>query len=408
MSKRTINCDVLTAAKERTALAFDNFEKICVSFSGGKDSTVMLHLVMEEAIKRNRKVGVLFIDFEAQYELTIENLEECYGMYQDLIEPYWVALPIHLRNAVSVYEPFWICWDPAAKKSWVRKPPKFAITDSDTLPFFRDGMEFEEFVPEFAEWYSDTVDTAFFVGIRADESYNRFMTIASRYKSTFRKKQYTTGVCETSNSYNFYPIYDWKTKDLWAYQGKNRHLPYNKIYDRMHQAGLSLAQMRLCQPYGDDQRRGLWLFHLVEPHTWPKIIARVNGANTGSLYAREHGNITGYRAISKPDHLTWKQFAYILVHSMPPKSREHYANKIGIHIKWWRDRGYADGIPEEGDYNLEIAKKIPSWRRVCKSVLRNDFWCKGLGFQQQKSRAYQQYLDLMKRRREQDQWKLGL
>ena len=27
------------------------------------------------------------------------------------IKPYWVCLPIHLRNAVSQFQPHWLCWD---------------------------------------------------------------------------------------------------------------------------------------------------------------------------------------------------------------------------------------------------------------------------------------------------------
>jgi predicted phosphoadenosine phosphosulfate sulfurtransferase len=400
MSKVDIGVDVLTAAKQRICLAFDNFEKICISYSGGKDSNVMMHLVMEEAIKRNKKVAVLFIDFEAQYKYTVTAIEKSFKIYKKNIEPYWVCLPIHLRNAVSVYEPFWKCWDADAKLSWVRKPPKIAITDEEFFPFFKNGMEFEEFVPEFAEWYSDGIGTAFFVGIRSDESYNRYLTIASSHKTMFDYHRYTTKVCENSDSYNFYPLYDWKTEDVWKFFGKNKHFHHNEVYDKMHLAGLSISQQRLCQPYGDDQRKGLWLFHLIEPETWGKIIARVNGANGGSLYAKEHGNINGYRKISKPDNITWKEFAYRLILSMPQRTKEHYSNKIGIFVKWWIDRGYPEGIPDAADYNLEIAKKVPSWRRVCKSILRNDYWCKGLGFTQQKSEAYEKYLKLMKQKKE--------
>ncbi len=395
------------AAEQRICLAFDDFGKVCVSYSGGKDSTVMLHMVMKEAIKRNRKVAVLFIDFEAQYKYTMDCIDESYKTYKKYIEPYWICLPIHLRNAVSVYEPFWKCWDQEAKESWVRKQPKIAITDVNFFPFFRDGMEFEEFVPEFAEWYSDGVPTAFFVGIRSDESYNRYLTIATSHKTTLDCHRYTTKVCDNSDSYNFYPLYDWKVQDVWRYFGRNKELNYNKVYDKMHLAGLSLAQQRLCQPYGDDQRKGLWLFHIIEPETWGKIIARVNGANGGSLYAKEHGNINGYRKISKPPDITWKQFAYILTMSMPKKTMEHYSNKIGIFVKWWIDRGYPEGVPDEADYNLEIAKKVPSWRRVCKSLLRNDYWCKGLGFCQHKSDAYNKYLELMKRRKHAAKLKSG-
>ena len=98
----------------------------------------MLHLVMIEAIKRNRKVGVMIIDLEGQYELTIQHMYKCIEMYKDHIELYWVCLPIHLRNAVSAYEPFWVCWDKAQKKNWIREVSKFGITDEKFFPFFED------------------------------------------------------------------------------------------------------------------------------------------------------------------------------------------------------------------------------------------------------------------------------
>ena len=162
--------------------------------------------------------------------------------------------------------------------------------------------------------------------------------------------------------------------------------------------------MRICQPYGDDQRRGLWLFHLIEPETWGKVVARVNGANSGSLYVNESGNINGYRKISKPEGHTWQSFANLLLNSMPPKTKLHYQNKVSVFVNWWMSRGYYSGIPDEADLKLESDKKVPSWRRVCKSILRNDYWCKGLSFSQHKSDAYERYLKIMRKRRE--QWKI--
>lgn len=398
MPKFGTGVDVLTLAKERVKVAFNNFEKICVSFSGGKDSCVMMHLVLEEAMKRNRKVGVLFIDMEAQYDLTVRFTEDVYERYKDNIIPYWVCLPINLRNAVSVYEPFWTPWDEDCKEAWVRQPPKIAITDHDYFPFFGKGMEFEEFVPLFAEWFSDGDPSAFFVGIRSDESYSRYRTIASKDKKKFQNFNYTTGVTANRTSFNFYPLYDWKTEDIWTYLGSNNHLEKNDIYERMNMAGVPISQQRLCQPYGDDQRRGLWLFHLLEPATWPKIVARVNGANSGSLYAKEYGNINGYRSIAKPPQLTWREFAERMVSTMPAKTRDQYVEKISVFVNWWLERGYEDGVPEEAQYELEIAKKVPSWRRICKTILRNDYFCKGLGFTQPKSEAYGSYLKMKKER----------
>lgn len=375
---------------------FDRFERIYLSFSAGKDSTVMLHMVMQEAKKRNKKIGLLMIDLEAQYQLTIEHALDTFNEYKDIIDPYWVSLPIHLRNAVSVYEPHWVCWERDKKDLWVRSPPEIAITDEKFFPFFRHGMEFEEFVPEFGEWYSQGKSCACFVGIRSDESLNRYRTIASKKKETFDGLQWTSKV--TKNCFNVYPIYDWKTDDLWVWHSRNPKASYNKLYDRMYHAGLTINQMRICQPYGDDQRRGLWLFHLIEPQTWSKIVYRVNGANGGALYVKEWGNINGYRTVNKPPNHTWESFAKMLVESMPPKTKEHYQAKIFVFQEWWKKKGYPDGIPDEADYALEVKKLAPSWRRVVKSLLRNDYWCKGLSFTQHKSDAYKNYLAMVKRK----------
>lgn len=398
MLKDPIGIDVLSAARERIAWTFDKFERVYLSFSAGKDSTVMLHLVADEARKRNRTFGLLLVDLEGQYKLTIDHALACVEMYRDCTELFWVCLPIHLRNAVSVYEPFWMCWDPDAKEGWIRQPPECAITDEAALPFFRRGMEFEEFVPEFGNWYAQGKSCACFVGIRTDESLNRFRTLVQSKKETREGKRWTSRVI--ADVFNSYPIYDWRSSDLWVYHAKHRDKPYNKLYDRMHQAGVPMGHMRICQPYGDDQRRGLWLFHLVEPETWAKVVARVNGANGGALYMQEWGNINGYRGVTKPAGHTWRTFAELLINSMPPKTRTHYKNKVLLFEKWWTERGYPDGIPDEAAYEMEAARRAPSWRRVCKSLLRNDYWCKGLGFSQHKSEGYKKYLDLMKRRRE--------
>lgn len=396
MAKVPLGINVYDAARKRITYVFDCFPRIYVSFSGGKDSAVMLHMVMDEAIKRGRKVGVLFVDLEGQYKLTIEYIQAMYDLYRDHIEPYWVALPIVLRNAVSQYEPRWICWEPGKEDVWIRRPPEMAITDQNFFPFYRYAMEFEEFVPEFGHWYSQGKLCACFVGIRADESLNRYRTIV-RSKSKFEDKSWTTW-CGGS-VYNVYPIYDWKTQDIWVYNAKFNK-PYNRLYDLMHQAGLTIHQMRICQPYGDDQRKGLWLFHIIEPETWARIVARVNGANQGALYAEESGNILGRIKISKPEGHTWESFAKLLLASMPERTREHFENKIAVFLHWWSERGYPNGIPDEAPAQQEANKEVPSWRRVCKALLRNDYWCKGLSFSQTKSEAYQKYLKVMKRRRE--------
>lgn len=398
MAKIGLGYNVFNGAEDRIKYTFDNFERIYLSFSAGKDSTVMLHMVMDEAVKRKQKIAVMMIDLEGQYKLTIEHAMECFDSYKEYIDLYWICLPIHLRNAVSNFEPFWKCWDEEVKEDWIRQPPKKSITDYNYFPFFKDGMEFEEFVPLFGEWYSQGKSCACFVGIRTDESLNRFRTIASKTKVRYNEKQWTTKV--TDNCYNIYPIYDWRTEDIWIYHAKNPTLRHNHLYDLMHKAGLSISQQRICQPYGDDQRRGLWLFHLIEPETWAKVVARVNGANSGALYVQDTGNISGYGKIALPPNHTWESFSRMILNTLPDSTKEHYMNKIFTYIKWWEDRGYKNGIPDEAPAVLEAKRKVPSWRRVAKSLLRNDYWCKGLGFTQHKTDAYKKYLELKKKQRE--------
>lgn len=390
-----LGISVLAAAEQRIAWVFDNVPRIYVSFSGGKDSTVLMHLVAAEARKRGRRVGLLFIDWEAQYTLTIAHIRAMLALYADVFEVYWVALPLRTTNATSQYEPEWTCWEPGKRDLWVRDLPPDAVSDPAFFPFYKDHMTFEEFVPDFGHWYSQGKLTASLVGIRATESLNRWRSMV-REKSTLEGRNWTTWI--GGHVYNAYPIYDWKTADIWRFHGKTG-LPYNALYDRMHAAGLTIHQMRICEPYGDEQRKGLWLYQVIEPETWARICARVAGAGTGALYANEAGNILGNTKIALPPGHTWQSFAEMLLHSMPPPTAEHYRNKIAVWIKWYRDRGHeiADEMPKDTG-----ADDMPSWRRVCKMLLKNDYWCKTMCFSPTKTAAYDRYTKLMKRRR--DAW----
>ena len=382
--------NVLEASKERVSHAFDNFEKIYVSFSGGKDSTVMLHLVMDEAKKRNRKVGVLIIDLEAQYVDTIDHIEKMIDMYEEHIDLHWFCGELLLRNALTNFQPRWTCWDSDKKDVWVREKPS-RESDLSQYDFYVPKMEFEELMVIFGDWYSEHGKylTAGMIGIRSNESLHRYRAIVSRKDGLMHKGyKWTTKI--NKNLFNVYPIYDWRTEDIWVYHGKNKEMPHNKVYDQMTKAGVKLSDQRLCQPFGDDQRRGLWLYHILEPNTWTKLIARVNGVNSGSLYIQEKGNMTGYHHITKPDGHTWKSFTNMLLATLPEPTRKHYQFRFRKFIKGWQDRGYSI-MPDEAPHDLEVKCWAPSWRRMCKVILRNDYWCKGLGQTQPKSEAYEKF-----------------
>ena len=397
MSRRYQEITVFEATLERLDFIYTHFEKVYVSFSGGKDSGVLVNMAIEVARRHNRlPVNVLIIDLEAQYIATIEYISRMVSLPE--VKAYWICLPLNLRNAVSQYQSHWICWDESKRDAWVREYPDHpaVIKDSSFFPFFKKGMEFEEFVVEFGKWFANGEAAACLVGIRTDESFNRYRTINNFTKQRYQRKQWSTQIAD--GLYNFYPIYDWKARDIWIANGRYK-FDYNRIYDLMYLAGLRLSQMRLCQPYGDDQRKGLYLYKILEPETWSKIVNRVEGANFGNRYSENSRTVFGNYKVNLPEGHTYKSYTKFLLSTMPPYLRDHYNAKIRKFLDYWKKYGYLQDIPQTADPRLEAARKAPSWRRICKVLLKNDYWCKGLSFSQTKGEMSRQLNILLRNHR---------
>lgn len=273
-NKRLLPFNVVDAATERLFSSLSEFSGVCVSFSGGKDSSVLLHLTAKLARIMQRKIDVLFIDWEVQFGMTIEHIARLRDEYQDVIDQfYWVALPLTTVNATSQIEPLWTCWE--REKTWFRSPPAVAITDEGYFDFYQYGMTFETFTREFARWYARTrlSRSVVMTGIRADESLTRFNSICNRRKKRYRPDwPWTTGLkdCE---GWLAHPLYDWKTADIWLWAEQNGCV-MNPLYEVMYKAGMNLRSMRICEPYGAEQRQNLWLYELAEPEHWDRLCRR--------------------------------------------------------------------------------------------------------------------------------------
>lgn len=407
--------NVFEAANDRIAFIFNEFENIYVSLSGGKDSGVLINLVIDIARKKNRKFTLLFIDLEGVYKKTHDFIIDVINNNLDVLIPIWVCLPMKSPNGVSMYEPFWTFWDNLKKEKWIREMPDydFVLNDKNNPfldTFWHSNITFEEFIDVFGDWFSDKNGggkAACLVGIRTQESLNRWRAINREDVSRYKNKKFS--VKKTEKTFNFYPIFDWSVEDIWIYNGKFNK-PYNKIYDSFYLAGLPLSQMRVCEPYGNEQKAGLNLFKIIEPETWVRVVDRVSGANFGNIYSKS--KMLGVVA-SLPEGHTWKSYTKFLLKTLPEKTRKNYVDRFVKFIKWWRRKGspvpqkILDLIPNNlienkgvGATNrgkkdkpvivfkktldhigiLESKSDFPTWKRMALCILKNDIMCKSLHF----------------------------
>lgn len=404
--------NVYEATNDRIKYIFDNFDHVYVSFSGGKDSGVMLNLCLKYIRDNNldKKITLMHLDYEAQYEATtnyVAKIEEEFEEYLDILH---VCVPFKVTTCTSMFQSFWRPWEASKKDIWVREMPDNAMTASD-FGFYDENMwdyDFQEKLSIWAHDQSKAERTAVLVGIRTQESLNRWRAIHKDRDSRLDNLEYSKKVAD--NIYNFYPIYDWKTEDIWVANARFQ-FNYNKLYDLYYQAGVPLDSMRVASPFISEGQESLKLYKVIEPHTWGKLVSRVNGVNFTGLYGGT--TATGWKNIKKPEHFTWKQYMEFLLDSLPENVKVGYLSKLDTSIKFWREKGgvlsdeviaqldelsikYEFGIHNYktdkkavkleylDDIDISDFKAVPTYKRMCVCILKNDHLCKYMGFSQTK------------------------
>ena len=80
MVREYLEQDVYEALQQRLRFLFEEFDNIYISFSGGKDSGLLLNLLLDFRNKQypDREIVVFHQDFEAQYTVTTEYIAVSY------------------------------------------------------------------------------------------------------------------------------------------------------------------------------------------------------------------------------------------------------------------------------------------------------------------------------------------
>jgi predicted phosphoadenosine phosphosulfate sulfurtransferase len=409
--------NVHAAALARLHYLFDEFDRVVVSFSGGKDSGVMLKLALQVATERGQlaKLAVYHLDYEAQYEMTTEYVTRTFAALPADVTRYWTCLPIKAQCATSMFQSYWQPWLEADRDKWCRPMPEGVINEAN-FPFgFDYAVADYEYNVKFAKALAKENKTVFLIGIRTQESLHRYKAV-NKFdgRNEYQGKRWTTVI--GTGCVNAYPIYDWLVDDVWTANARFGW-DYNRVYDLMHMAGLSPSQMRVASPFNDAAQDSLKLYKAIDPQNWARFIGRVNGVNFTGLY----GGTTamGWNSITKPSHFTWKQYMYFLLDTLPAETRENYLRKLKVSMAYWLETGGAlpddvvaelpAEIPHEKlgrptnkrnytkeyqvvrfkEYLDEIDIKdpnlLPTYKRMCIAIMKNDTSCKTLGFGQTKA-----------------------
>ena len=415
MKKEFLDLNVYDAFLQRMEYIFREFDNVYISFSGGKDSGLLLNLVLDYKRKYypNRTLGVFHQDFEAQYTLTTEYIERTFERIKDEVEPYWICLPMATRTAVSNYEMFWYPWDDTKQERWVRAMPThpYVINLQNPFPHYKYRMHQEDLAKQFGRAYKESHEnkkTVCLLGMRADESLHR-------YNGFLNKRLGYHGQCWITKMFKDIwcasPLYDWSAKDVWVANYRFGY-DYNKLYDLYYKAGLSVEQMRVASPFNEYSKDSLNLYRVIDPAVWARLVSRVRGVNFSAIYSKTKA--MGFHAATLPQGHTWESYTRFLLDTLPTKLRNHYIKKFNTSIEFWHKTGgglseetiaellekgyrierngisnytlskksrviFLDKIPDHTD-DITTTKDIPSWKRMCYCILKNDHLCRSMGF----------------------------
>jgi predicted phosphoadenosine phosphosulfate sulfurtransferase len=178
--------------------------------------------------------------------------------------------------------------------------------------------------------------------------------------------------------------------------------------------------MRVASPFMSESKSSLGLYRVIDPHTWAKLCARVQGANFIATYGKQ----LGYKSIKLPTGHTWKSFVKFLLDTLPKEVSENFKLRFAQSIKFWGrvGRGLSDEIIEHlenhkvhftingttphGGNSLRRVKitkypdhldmlpvnngQVASWKRFAITILKNDHTCKYMGLAPTKEQALRQ------------------
>ena len=343
--------NVFDAALKRIEYIFDNFEKVIVGFSGGKDSTVVLQLALIVAEKKGRlPLEVFFIDQEGEWDCTIDYVRQI--MYDPRVKPAWLQVPMVLFNATATngHDQWLHCWYP--NEDWLREKDPISIKENT----YGTERFHELFAAYIDKTYPDN-SVAYLSGVRCEESPKRKINLTGAIgKPTYKWIYWGKVSNKALEHYTFYPIYDWDYSDVWK-AIHDHGWPYCKLYDYQYMHGVKVRDMRVSNVHHETAIQNLWYMQEVEPDLWNRLTARLNGINTSAVLNKELFEVKELPYMFKD----WEEYRDYLLENLiaEPERREAFR-------KLWSIPAYREC------HVCDLWKE--DWMKMCvKGLLKNDF-----------------------------------
>lgn len=341
------------AALERLHRIYDVGLPVCVSFSGGKDSTTVLMLTLQVARERGQlPLHVAMVDEEIIDPDTLRYTTDV-SQWDDIVF-HWLCVPLRhtLRSQLRSH---WITWDPDCRDVWARDPPPGAIT---TYP----GID------NVPNSYGDKIGAYFrcvvgwpkkiqIGGIRAEEAFNRRRAVVSSGGFMAKKK------------YGFWakPIYDWDTRDVWRAIARFEWA-HSKFYDRLWQEGVSLKHQCVAVWGNVAAAKEARYYPKFYPDFWERAIRRLPELKAAARY----GGTRLYRErLNKPVGMTWQEYCFELVERLDEDSQDYWLAQIASLLKQHRSMSTAplqEALVLYGDGR----KDLMGWRYLAAAIAKND------------------------------------
>lgn len=372
-----LNKNVYDATQERLQYVFSEFEHVLLSFSGGKDSGVLLSLVLDFVKEHDikRKFHLFYQDFEAMYSLTTSYVHEMFERSAPYAHLHWMCLPIASRLTLSSVNDYWYPWDDKAADRWVRPMPDapYVINlKNNPVTTYKYKDKSKSVRAQFGAYLHEKFNApvAQLIGLRADESLHRMRAFLERKIKYDNKCWIGYG---HDDVWLASPLYDWSVSDVWYAVSKFGY-PYNKIYDRFQQLGFSPKDMRVASPFNPCGTSDLYTYRIIEPELWDKMLRRVDGANFAALYGNTEA--MSYGSVRLPDGHTWKSYALHLLATLPDSQRTAYTE---IAARRFGD----DALSKEHDAFF--------WKEFARAIIQRDpsaaeFTKKGMEIKRKKSK----------------------